>query len=265
MKEIIRNTVSFIFFEKKDKYKVILFCFAFFFISCNNPTDKEKADIIIEKLTERCPELNKGDSDYYKLIRSVAFDNNNFEIQLRTEPDSINDRQSILVFINSKKEYYAIPFLSNSHVDYWQFPNEQSLKGNKKSSFTFNKELRNALLFLKRDKKTDLFNVAEEMRHTLLYCSDIREKDSLVMNTPLVHLGDHLVGNEKEEEVGKRLRKNYLEIKRNSRKYVLFQENFVVAYLDPKNFRVYQFIYHRDGTFSIKCFRQDQKINMTYL
>ncbi|WPO77293.1 hypothetical protein [Flavobacterium sp. KACC 22761] len=265
MKETIIDILFFILSQKKSKYKMIILCFVLFFCSCNNKTEKDRMDIVIEKLTERYPKLKKGDSDYYRLVRSVAYDNNNFEIQLRTEPDSIADRQSILVFVNSKREYCAIPFFSNTYTDYWEFPNEESLKNLKKVKGTFSKELRNALLFLKHDKKVELFDVAEEMRHSLLYCSDLMEKDSLIMKEPIAHFGKYLEGNEQEENVRERLRKNYIDIMRNKRTYLLYQKNAVVAYLDPKNLRIYQFIYNKDSTFSIKSYRQDQKLNMTYL
>lgn len=261
MKRLI-NILCFTLFENKTKYIIILFCIILSFFSCTSTIEKDKVDSVIKKLTERYPQFNKGDSDYYRLTRSISYDNNNFEIQLRTEPDSINDRQSILIFINSKREYYAVPFFSNSYVNYWQFPNDQLLKGQKKLSSTFNKELRNALLFLKNDKKTDLFNVAEELRYSLLNCKDLTLKDSLLMNTYIGNIGRHSIDNEEEKEVKIRLKKNYDDVIKNSQSYILYQKNGVLAYLDQKKFRIYQFIYHHDGTFSIKCYRQDRKLNM---
>ncbi|MBL0737077.1 hypothetical protein JI750_09295 [Flavobacterium sp. GN10] len=262
MKEIITNILFFLLFKNKNKYKIILFCFVLSFFGCNNATEKDRTDEVIEKLTERYPQLNKGDSDYYRLIRSVSYDNNSFEIQLRTEPDSISDRQSILVFINSKKEQYAIPFFSNSYVDYWQFPNDQSSKSKKKSNATFNNELRGALLFLKRDNKIDLFDVAEEMRHSLLLCTDLTLKDSLLIKTNMINLGKHTV-DDTESEAQERVKTNYKSIMKNNYSYALYHKTGILAYLDQNRFRIYQFIYHHDGTFSVKCYRQDRRINIT--
>jgi len=138
----------------------------------------------ISDLTDKYPQLPKGktnQTDYYKLIRSVTNGECNFQLQLRSTPDSIKDKQQIIILINQKNECYAIPFFSNKYRDYWNFELEKPIDGVKKTNTTFELEITKAINALNlNDTIGTGAKVLDEMLISLLNCQSIRETDSKI-------------------------------------------------------------------------------------
>jgi len=112
--------------------------------SCKLTTAEPNIEKVITDLTDKFSQLPRGksnQSDFYKLIRSVTNGECNFQLQLRSTPDSIKDKQQIIILINQKNECYAIPFFSNKYRDYWNFELEKPIDGVKKTNTTFELEI----------------------------------------------------------------------------------------------------------------------------
>ena len=85
------------------------------FSSCKPRTAEANIEKAISDLTNKFPQLPRGKSnqlDFYKLVRTVIYDKNKFQLQLYSTPDSIEDQQQIMILINPKGDYYAIPLFS---------------------------------------------------------------------------------------------------------------------------------------------------------
>ncbi|WP_264564833.1 hypothetical protein [Flavobacterium sp. N3904] len=97
------------------KYNYFFYFFLFILISsCSKKNDKniEKS---IQNAIERFPQLKttkKTCGNDYKLVKSVKNGEFDFEIQLFSEPDSIKDKQQIIVLINSKKNVHQFHSLT---------------------------------------------------------------------------------------------------------------------------------------------------------
>ncbi|GAA4353501.1 hypothetical protein GCM10023185_14170 [Hymenobacter saemangeumensis] len=167
--------------------------------SCAPPTTEAAMEETITKLTDKFPQLPKGkgnQSDYYQLIRSVrrgrntssrGFSSQEFEIQLRATPDSIEVKEQIIVLINSQGQQYAIPFLSNRHRDYWNFPFDNREQTTKPTNTTFEKELTTAFNTLQlNDTVGTAGAVINELLFSLLHCEKITESDSTDLHVEAV-------------------------------------------------------------------------------
>ncbi len=152
--------------------------------SCKPTTAEPNIEKVITDLTDKFSQLPRGksnQSDYYKLVRSVTNGECNFQLQLRSTPDSIEDKQQIIILINKKNECYAIPFFSNKYRDYWNFELEKPIDGVKKTNTTFEYEINKAINVLNiNDTIGTGAKVLDEMIISLLNCQTIRETDSKI-------------------------------------------------------------------------------------
>ena len=228
-------------------------------ISCSekdNTSIKKSIQIVIEKFPQ-LKTTKKSFSDDYKLIRSLKNGEFNFEIQLFSEPDSIREKQQIIVFINSKKECYSIPFFSNKYKDYWQFPFEKVNRNVEKVNSTFSKQLNSVLNKLTKvdhkNKEIIDYAIINDLIYSVLNCKKIEEKDSLLVYKTIYPNLD--MPNENREESLIRLKKNYFLMKKDwhpKKNQINYN-----CYLDKKNGRIYQFNFNNQKKLEIKAYRQD--------
>lgn len=245
----------------------IFSCLSIILIGCkqNNDQNIEKA---ISHLITNYPQLGKGKTnniEYYKVIKSVTYGENEFELQLRSEPDSLNDPQKILIIINSKNQCYAIPFLSNTYRDFWGFKNEKTIPNVKKTKSTFNQEFNNALNTLKLNDTLATGNkVISEMMFSLLNCKIITEKDSTEVLIGWSNENHNLKNELFDPKTKIRFRENYKELSKDWHKYECCPN--YNSYYDTKNYRIYQIInkeefYTKPLKLEIKCYRQNAVFN----
>jgi hypothetical protein len=239
-----------------------------FAISCLNNNEAD-VNASVESLIEKFPLLKNTKKTFgndYKLVKSIKNGKFDFEIRLLSEPDSIKGKQEIIVFINSKKECYSIPFFSNKHKDYWDFPFDKQIQDVPKVNTTFTKELNNALNKLtekENSKKENIkYEVVNELLFSVLNCRNIEERDSLLVYKTISMNLDIPV--EKSDSAFVRLRKNYelMKMDWHPKKY----QNNYNCYLDKKNARIYQFKYdQKRKQIKIKTYRQDYGFRYMYL
>ncbi|KFF07891.1 hypothetical protein [Flavobacterium hydatis] len=242
-------------------YTHLLYFLLLALISCNE-NRSSNAEESIEKLTNKFPELKINEKKFgskFELIKSINIVKSNFEIQLYSEPDSIENKQQIIVLIYSKKEYASIPFFNNRYKDYWEFPFDKPLKNVQKINSTFRTELNNALRIFPDPKnpRKDRFlkhEVVNEMLRSLLVCKNLEEKDSLLIYKRICPNSD--IPNEISDSAFVRLRKNYEKMRRE-----WHPENFIInynCYFDEKNGRIYQLNYdEKNKIYKVKSYRQD--------
>jgi len=142
-----------------------------------------ETDRVIQEAISKFPQLLTSTNNReksFQLIRSVKIGKKNIELQLYSSSEYLNDPQSILVIINEKKIAFAIPLLSNTYRDYWNFQFEKSNTDLLPVNTTFEKELKNCIqeLQLSDSDQTDKI-VIKEMLTSLLGCRLINESDSL--------------------------------------------------------------------------------------
>lgn len=244
------------------KYNYFFYFFLFILISsCSEKNDKniEKS---IQNAIERFPQLKTTKKTFgndYKLVKSVKNGEFDFEIQLFSEPDSIKDKQQIIVLINSKKECSSIPFFNNKYKDYWEFPFDKPIKNVSKIASTFKVELNNALSIFPEPKnprkdKNVKYEVVNEMLQSLLITKELEEKDSLLIYRTIISNSN--IPREVSDSAFVRLRKNYEKMKRE-----WHPEDFIInynCYFDRRNARIYQLNYNeKTKGFDVKSYRQD--------
>lgn len=244
---------------------VLVFTFLSNCKQVNNEPNVEKA---ISDLTDNFPQFRKGkskQSEYYKLERSVTYGENEFKLQLRSEPDSLNDPQKILILINSKKECYAIPFFSNTYRDYWGFKYEKAIPNIKKTKTNFNNEFISALNSLKLNDTLGTGNIViSEMMFSLLNCKRITEKDSAEVFNGYSNRNYDLDNELFDIQTRKRFRRNYQELSKDWHQYKCCPD--YNSYYDTENYRIYQIInaegfYKKPLKLNIKCYRQNAIFN----
>ena len=234
------------------------------FISCQKEPNFEKA---ISNLTDKFPQLAKQNSKEveYKLTRSVT--NGDRKFQLKLYSSVVNDYdvpQRIIIIVNQKSEYYAIPYFSNMYRDYWEFPNETQIPNIKKTNTTFEKELIKALDTLNlNDSKGTANIVLDELFFSLLHCVRVTEKENNELQT-LFLTSNNNIPIENDNDCRERLKKNYDAIFKNRK-----NKNYVGNYTfwDAMNARIYQFekldgVINRRANLTLKTFRQDCSFRM---
>ncbi|OOV20477.1 hypothetical protein [Flavobacterium sp. LM4] len=259
------------------KIKITLIVTLFIFIGCK---DKEPdIDYALSEVTAKFPQILKGGINQYKFEKSVKNGKYNFEIQLYSQTDTVRDPQKIMVFINSKKECYAIPFLSNTHRDYWEFRNEKSLPGIiKKVNTTFTRQYIEALNALHINTSEICNTLTNEILMSLLNCGRVSQDDSQYLKSLVFYNGNGLVElNESDKELKEKLLKNYEEIIRTPNTDINSHKSIALGYLDYKNYRFYQVVFKYDHinhptikgkeiitktTLQIKSYRHDRVVNM---
>ena len=211
--------------------------------SCHNKTSKPDIEKAISDLTDKFPQLQKGEknqTDFYKLIRTVTHGKNDFQLQLFCTPDSIMDKQQIIILINSRGDYYAIPFFSNKYRDYWNFELEKPIVGVMKTNTTFEQEITKAINTLNlNDTIGTGAKVFDEMLLSLLNCQSIRETDSKLFEAiwPSWYKDQPV---DDQDSCIKRQRTNFRSIvQRIHPNGNYYNYN---AYIDVRNDRIYQIV-----------------------
>ena len=252
---------------KFKTFKIISSFILVLLIGCQSENDKPDIEKVISDLTINFPQLRKGKSkqiEYYKLIRSITYGEEEFKIQLRSEPDSLNDPQKILILINSKNECYAIPFFSNTYRDYWGFKHEKTIPEVIKTKTSFQAEFTSALKNLKLNDNRGTGNkVIIEMMFSLLNCKLITEKDSTDVLNGFLNKNQNLK-NEFFNVSRERYKRNYKELSKDWHKSDCCPN--YNSFYDTKNYRIYQFIneedyYTKPLKLKIKCYRQNSILN----
>lgn len=250
------------FFITKTLLFSIFILLAFF--SCKQTSSHQpNIEKAVADLTDKFSQLPKGKSkqiDYYKLVRSVKNGEKNFEIQLRSSPNSLEDPQQIIIFINPLGQCYGIPFFSNTYRDYWDFQFDHPISTVKRTNTTFARELMTALDSLHLNDTIGTGSIViDEMLFSLLHCVKVTESDSTKLF--VIHMNDnHDIPEESSDSGFARLRKNYKAISSE-----WHPEEFISnynAYWDNDNHRIYQFNTKEKGRrkkldLSIKVYRQD--------
>jgi len=135
-------------------------------------------NLALKDVIYRFPELPKDSVPmrFYQLDKSLIIGNKNVEIQLWTTPDSIKDKQQIVLFKNAENIFFGIPLFSNTYSSYWNFEFENL----QKQEHTFQIELNLAMEKLKfRDSSKLQIRVIHEFLFSILNCSTITESDSI--------------------------------------------------------------------------------------
>lgn len=246
----------------KDYSKLIIALIIVTLVACQPKNDSQNIEKTIVELANKFPQLPKGNgkqTEYYKLVRSVSIENNNIQIQLRSAPDSIEDPQQIIIITNLKGQHYAIPFLSNSYRDYWNFQFDTPIPNLQRTNTTFEKELKVALDTLNlNDTIGTAGKLISELLFSVLHCRTIYESDSSALH--VIHLIDNnLIPVANTDSCFVRLKKNYKAISDeiHPKDYI---DNYN-AFWDKENGRIYQ-ISNRNGwrrklKLSIKVYRED--------
>ncbi|MGZ5243439.1 MAG: hypothetical protein ACXWW0_06095, partial [Bacteroidia bacterium] len=252
------------------KIALILIC-TFTFFGCGSKTHDSRAEDALSDVIAKFPQLPKSKNnlaDYYQLVRSVKNGYNNFEIQLRSEPDSIEDPQQILIFINKEGKYHALPFFSNTYRDYWNFPFDTLVPGVERAHSTFEKEFMTALNYLNLDDSMYWGNdVVDELMFSVLHCIRIEiENDSAELHIPPIR-NNFKIPADDYEQTRLRLKKNYESIL-NAYTSENADSVFWDHLWDDKNGRIYEFIdKNRYGSkktdLSIKVYRQEYISNFS--
>jgi len=91
----------------------------------------------------------------------------------------LDEHQQIILIINPKGKYYAIPYLTNTYFDYWNFEFDKPILNVKKTNTTFENEFIKALDTLNlNDSKETKFMIFNEIMFSLIQCERISETDS---------------------------------------------------------------------------------------
>lgn len=247
------------------KTQKVIFYFIIFSLSvgCNQNIDSRIDDSILN-LVKKYPQLTankKPPESKFKFARSIKEGKFNIEIRLYSQEEGYENRNHILVLINGKKEFYALPLFNNKYRDYWEFPFDNPLKEVPKINTTFSKEFNIAVdtLIKNSDRRKSLKRsiLIYEAFNSALNCKNIREKDSAMIYKPM--RGSFDIPDEDIDSAKIRLRKNYELMKRQ------WQPDFDTnCFFDTENKRVYQIEYH-GNKIKIKAYRMDYGMHYIYL
>lgn len=226
------------------------------FLGCRQNNNQIKIDKALSNATSKFPQLPKGQSDFYRLVRSITIGNNGIELQLRSTPDTLDDPQKVIIVINKAKQLYVIPLFSNTYHDYWNFQFDSVLSTVKPTNTNFENELKSCLTQLKLyDTLGTAGKVINEMLVSLLQCQQVLEIDSLNLHSVAL-TNNYTLPYEDSDSCYKRLQENWQEMKK-----AFHQKDYIInynAYWDNRNNRVYQFDFKKQkNEFTIKAYRLD--------
>lgn len=223
------------------------------FSRCGQKDNQPNVEKILSSTISKFPQFPKGDSGFYRLVRSVKIGDNDIELQLRSTPNTLDDPQKIIIVINKAKQLYAIPLFSNTYHDYWNFQFDSVLSSVKPTPTTFEKELKTCLTELNLyDTLGTAGKVINEILFSLLQCQQLTDTDSLNLHTVAL-TNNYNLPYENSDSCYKRLQNNWLEMKK-----AFHQKDYIInynAYWDKGNNRVYRF--------DFKNFNRKQKIEFT--
>ena len=218
---------------------------------------------IIDNLTNRFSQLKinyHNQSPKYNLIRSVSFGKPCITIKLYSQPDSVDDKQEIILVTNSKLHSYAIPLFSNTYRDYWQFQFDKANQEARPTNTTFEKELNICLDTLHlNDTLGTAGKVVNEILYSLLHCQDIHLADSSDFQTVLLK-NTYRTPEENTDSCSVRIKLNWKSI--SEEMYPNKTAIYKYSYWDETNGRIYQFDFKnfkrkQRNYFKLKSFRQD--------
>lgn len=218
---------------------------------------------MIDSLIKRYPQLkvNSGsDAVGYDLIRTVSFGKPAVTIKLYSQPDSVDDKQKILLVTNCHSRSYAIPLFSNTYQGYWNFQFDKVMLYNGVINTTFEKELNVCLETLGlNDTVGKAGLLVDEMLYSLFHCRDVRLCDSSDF-TVLRLSSKNSVPEEDDHTCFERITRNWEMVSKEMGlgKYIVYKH----AYWDKENNRVYQFDFEnfkrkKKNYFKLNTFRQD--------
>lgn len=247
--------------NKMAKFFIVSIIFACLLYNCKDIDRSQiKAESAIQDMKIR---LGYTLTSELKLERSVKNGEFNFEIQFLSSSLATRGLDQVVVFINSEGKSRAIPFFSNSFLNYWDFELEttESIQTDSINT-TFIKELGTALdIFDAPDSTEARMSVINELFQSVLRCRTIQEGDSSsFINTISPFQGNSRI----EENVDScRLRniRNWDAIYSEMNKMEAVK--FYNAMWDKRNRRVYQIIMNKDlitqddVVESIRVFRMD--------
>jgi len=249
--------------------KVLLFVICFLTtLSCGQ---QSKDTTTIENLIDKFPQLKmtpNNQSFNYNLIRSVSLGKPYVTIKLFSQPDSVDDKQQIILVTNPELHSYAIPLFSNTYRDYWKFQFDSSSQNTKPINTTFEKELNVCLDMLGlNDTIGTARKVVDEIFYSLLHCQDIRLSDSSNFEVILMN-NKNSIPQEDSDSCYKRLKRNWELISKDMspNKTIIYKH----VYWDKDNARIYQFDYKnfkrkKRNYFKVNIFRQDCNWHMLTL
>jgi len=244
-------------------HKAFLFLTYFLTILGCEPQDKDITTI--DSLINRFPQLqmvSNNRSHDYNLVRSVLLENPSITIKLYSQPDSVDDKQQIILVTNSNLHSYWIPVFSNTYRDYWKFQSDSSSLGAKRINSTFEKELNTCLDSLNlNDTIGTAGKVVNEILYSLLHCQDISISDSSnFLNVIAMNGGKNTMPEEDSDSCYKRFKRNWDIISREMppNKTIIYKH----SYWDKDNERIYQFDFKdfkrkKKSYFMLNTFRQD--------
>jgi hypothetical protein len=241
-------------------HKVLLLVICFLTIlSCGRRSNDTTT---IDNLVNRFSQLkttSPNQSVDYNLIRSVSFGKPSITIKLYSQPDSIDDKQEIILVTNSKLYSYAIPLFSNTYRDYWQFQFDRANPDTKPTITTFEKELNICLDTLQlNDTIGTAGKVVNEILYSLLHCQEIHLADSSDFQTVLLR-NTYRTLEENTDSCSVRIKLNWKSI--SEEMYPNKTAIYKHSYWDETNGRIYQFDFKnfkrkQRNYFKLKTFRQ---------
>lgn len=221
--------------------------------SCRQKDNQPNIENALSNTISKYPQLPKGESTFYRLVRSVTIGDNGIELQLRSTPDTLDDPQELIILINKDRQLYTIPFFSNTYHDYWNFQFDSVLGSVKPTHTTFEKELNTCLTELNLyDTLGTVGKVINEIFFSLLQCQQVTDSDSLNLHS-LYMTSNYSLPYENRDSCYIRLQENWSEMKKafHPKDYITNYN----AYWDKRNKRVYQF--------DFKNFSRKQKLQFT--
>jgi len=243
------------------KIYLTILLFTITFCGCRNTKVEPNIEKAINDLTDKFTQLPKGKSkqiDFYKLIRTVIIGDKNIKLQLYSAIDSLNEHQQIILIINPIGKYYAIPFLTNTYFDYWNFEFDKPILNVKKTNTTFETEFIKALDTLNLNDSIETKNmIFNEIMFSLIQCERISESDSSKFESISLKNNNKLPV-EDEDSCYKRQKRNFEAILKVIHPLEYYYN--YCAYWDRYNDRIYQLdnngkVFSKNSKFKIKVYR----------
>lgn len=241
------------------KYFLLGVCY-FIITGCGRHSDDKTT---IDNLTNRFLQLKMSyhnQSPEYNLIRSVSFGKPSITIKLYSQPDSVDDKQEIILVTNSDLRSYAIPLFSNTYHDYWEFQFDRPTQNTNLTTTTFEKELNICIDTLHlNDTLGTAGKVVNEILYSLLHCTDISLSDSAEFKI-IPMSSKYSLPEENSDSCYKRLQRIWESISQEMfpNKNITYRH----SYWDKNNGRIYEFDFkgfkrRQKNYFKLNTFRQD--------
>jgi len=247
------------------------FLFAAFFFTIIGCARQNKDTATIDSLINKFPQLattSNTRSNDYNLVRSISLKNPSLTIKLYSQPDSVDDKQQIILVTNSNLHSYAIPLFSNTYRDYWKFTFDIVNLNAKQINTTFERELNICLDKLNLNDTTGTAGKAvNEILYSLLHCQDVNLSDSSYFQDIQINYKNS-IPEENSDSCYIRLKRNWEIMTQDMvpNKTIIYKH----LYWDKYNGRVYQFDFtnfkpKKKNYFKVIIFRQDSNWHLLTL